>query len=142
MKILRGSIAILLAAGLTAGCGGSGGGSAAGGGSGSASTSMPARDSLPPTVRAQLDSGNAAYRAGDYREASRHYRATVQEIPDLASGWFGIYMAAEAMGDSATADSAKARMGGLGQAAGAHMTPHGMPAPAGTTGATPRADST
>lgn len=142
MKILKGSIAILLAAGLTVGCGGSGGGSSSSADSASTSASMPGRDSLPPTVRAQLDSGNAAYRAGDYEEASRHYRATVQEIPDLASGWFGIYMAAEAMGDSATADSAKARMGGLGQAASAHMTPHGMPTPAGTTGATPRADTT
>jgi len=142
MKILNGSIVILLAAGVAVGCGGSGGGGASGGQNGSASSSMPARDSLPPAVRAQLDSGNAAYRAGDYEEASRHYRATVQQMPDLASGWFGIYMAAEAMGDSATADSAKARMGEMGRAASAHMNPHGMPAPGDTTGATPRADST
>jgi len=143
MKILQGSITLALAIGLAAGCGGNGGGSGQASGEASGGSSMPARDSLPAAVRAQLDSGNAAYRAGDYQEARRHYRETVKAIPDLASGWFGIYMTAQATGDSALADSAKARMGEMGQAASAHMSPHGgMSMPSGTTGATPRHDTT
>ncbi|HKK07512.1 MAG TPA: hypothetical protein VKA44_01360 [Gemmatimonadota bacterium] len=148
MKVLKGSIALALACGLAAGCGGKGGGNGQASGGASQGGSMPARDSLPPAVRVQLDSGNAAYRAGDYGEAMRHYRATIATVPDLASGWFGVYMAATAMGDSAAADSAKARMGDLGGAASAHMvphggaSPHGMGMPAGTTGATPRGDTT
>lgn len=143
MKILKGSITLALAIGLAAGCGGSGGGNGQASGETSAASNMPARDSLPAAVRAQLDSGNAAYRSGDYQEAGRHYRETVKAIPDLASGWFGLYMTATATGDSALADSAKARMGDLGQAASAHMSPHGgMSMPSGSTGAMPGHDTT
>lgn len=130
MKVLNGSMALLLAAGLALGCGG--GGNAGGGSSGGAEQgATTAKDTLPPAVRAQLDSGNAAYRARDYEGANRHYRATVQAMPNLASGWFGVYMAESALGNKAAADSARTHMGSMGAAAEMHSMPHGMPA--GTT---------
>jgi Flp pilus assembly protein TadD len=54
----------------------------------------------------QLDSGNVAYRAGDYDRALLHYTRVTEIAPDDATGWFGIYMAQEALGNQAAADSA------------------------------------
>jgi Flp pilus assembly protein TadD len=61
---------------------------------------------LPAEAMAQLDSGNVAYREGDYDGALRHYLRVTEIAPDDATGWFGIYMAQEALGNTAAADSA------------------------------------
>lgn len=83
------------------------------GGESRADTARPA-ESMPagqqPRMElgaaAQLDSGNVAYRARDYRAALAHYRKATERTPGLAAGWFGIYMAQNALGDKAGADSA------------------------------------
>ncbi|HSM06474.1 MAG TPA: hypothetical protein VK858_17765 [Longimicrobiales bacterium] len=61
---------------------------------------------IPGAALAQLDSGNAAFRAADYEGALAHYRRVTEIVPDDATGWFGIYMAQEALGNTAAADSA------------------------------------
>jgi len=68
-----------------------------------------ARSSLPEAAVAQLDSGNASYRDRDYNAALGHYQQVVDKAPTTAAGWFGIYMAQRALGDSARADSAMER---------------------------------
>jgi len=55
---------------------------------------------------AELDSGNVAYRAKDYPTALAHYRRATERAPRLAAAWFGVYMARNALGDRAGADSA------------------------------------
>ncbi len=61
---------------------------------------------LPDAAMAQLDSGNVAFRAGNYETALAHYRRVTEIVPDDATGWFGIYMAQQALGNVAAADSA------------------------------------
>lgn len=61
---------------------------------------------LPAAAMAQLDSGNVAYRAGEFEAALDHYVQVTELAPDDATGWFGIYMAQEALGNAAAADSA------------------------------------
>lgn len=61
---------------------------------------------LPAEAMVQLDSGNVAYREGDYDGALRYYVRVTEIAPDDATGWFGIYMAQEALGNAAAADSA------------------------------------
>lgn len=68
-----------------------------------------ARDELPPALVAALDSGNAAYRRGDYQAALASYRSVVDQDEGVAAGWFGIYMAELALGRPEAADSAMAR---------------------------------
>jgi tetratricopeptide (TPR) repeat protein len=69
-----------------------------------------ARETYPPIVVAQIDSGNAAYSAGNYEEALRHYRAAADAGPEIPATWFGIYMAQHALGNLAAADSALQRV--------------------------------
>lgn len=70
-----------------------------------------AREDLPANVAAAIDSGNAAYRAEDYENALRHYRAAAEDDEDVAAAWFGIYMAELALGrvDEATRAIERAR---------------------------------
>lgn len=82
-------------------------------------------DVVPPSVRAQLDSGNAAYSSARYQEALRHYREAAQESPGVAAPWFGIQMAATALGNRALADSAQERVNALAPGA----LPETHPAP-------------
>ena len=86
---------------------------------------QPSRDELPPGLAALLDSGTVAYRAGDDEAARRHYRAAADQAPEVASTWFGVYLAESALGNNAAADSALARFRELGGAADMHHTPHG-----------------
>lgn len=72
-------------------------------------TVRAARTQLPPAVRAQLDSGNAAFKAEDYQGALRHYRAAARLDERAPAAWFGVYMAENALGNSAAADAAIAR---------------------------------
>lgn len=69
----------------------------------------PARAALSAGALAQLDSGNAAYRAAAYEQALRHYQRVIDEAPDQPTGWFGLYMAHHALGNLAQADSALER---------------------------------
>ena len=72
-------------------------------------TVIQTRAELDSAVVAALDSGNAAYRIGNYERALEHYRSAVDAEEDLAAGWFGIYMAELALGNDAAADSAMER---------------------------------
>jgi tetratricopeptide (TPR) repeat protein len=76
----------------------------------------PGAAAIPAPVRAQLDSGNAAYRLRDYPAALRHYREAARLDPDQAPAWYGVQMAAGALGDRAAADSAGARLRALAPA--------------------------
>jgi len=57
-----------------------------------------ARAALDPALLAQLDSGNAAVRTGEHEIALRHYRTATELDPAVAAAWFGVYMAAGALG--------------------------------------------
>ena len=52
-------------------------------------------------ARAQLDSGNAAFRARDLAKARTHYEKVVKAEPSLAAPWMGLAMVARASADSA-----------------------------------------
>lgn len=64
---------------------------------------------LTPEVRAALDSGTVAYRAGDYAQALAYYRRAVESAPDQPAPWLGVSMAERALGNVAAADSAASR---------------------------------
>jgi len=64
------------------------------------------RAQLSPAVVEALDAGSEAFRADDFESALEHYTRAAELAPDEASGWFGIYMANEAMGDTAAAQAA------------------------------------
>ena len=64
------------------------------------------RAALPPEVLAQVDSGNAAYRRGDFDAAVEAFDAVTAAAPDDPTGWFGLYMAHQSLGNVAAADSA------------------------------------
>ncbi len=70
---------------------------------------LETRAALDSAVVAALDSGNAAYRIGDYEGALEHYRSVVDAHEDLAAGWFGIYMAELALGNDDAANAAMER---------------------------------
>ncbi len=61
-------------------------------------------------ARAALDSGNAQYRAGKFDEALKNYRKASDLAPLNAAPFFGIYMAAEKLGNKPLADSASAEI--------------------------------
>ena len=65
-----------------------------------------ARTNLPEAFVEVLDSGNAAYRRGDYQDALAYYEEAVDMEADIPAGWFGIYMAQQALGNPEAADSA------------------------------------
>jgi hypothetical protein len=64
---------------------------------------------LGPGLMARLDSANEAFSADDYETATRLYRSIADEAPDESVGWFGIFMAEQARGNLAAADSALER---------------------------------
>lgn len=70
-----------------------------------------AREALDPRLVARLDSGNAAMRARDPATALERYREATVIDPESAAAWFGVYMAAGALGeeDEATAALDRAR---------------------------------
>lgn len=65
-----------------------------------------ARSSLAEPVRAHLDSGNLAFRAGDLDAARRHYEAARDADPGAAAPWFGLFMVEREDGDTAAARAA------------------------------------
>lgn len=68
---------------------------------------------LPLEAVRVLDAGNLAYREQRHVDAVAHYRDAAALAPENAAPWFGIYMAAIAMNDTALADSAMARVNAL-----------------------------
>lgn len=78
-------------------------------GSISADDVRDAAERISPEVRAPLDSGNAAYRRHDFEAALRHYQTVTELDPDATAGWFGLYMAHRALGDSTAAQQALER---------------------------------
>lgn len=88
-----------------------------------AASRSPDRRDLPPSVTVHLDSGNAAYRADDYRRARRHFHAAVEADSSVAAGWFGVYMAERALGNDRAADSALRRAGATGAPSDVHHAP-------------------
>jgi tetratricopeptide (TPR) repeat protein len=86
-----------------------------------------ARAGWPEDLRARIDSGNAAYRAGRYDEAAAVYRRAAEQHPDVSAAWFGVHMAEAARGNQAAADSARMRAEGLtpGLGGGHPATPTG-----------------
>lgn len=70
---------------------------------------LETRAALDSAVVAALDSGNAAYRIGDYEGALEYYNSVVEANDDLAAGWFGIYMAQLALGNEEAANDAMER---------------------------------
>ena len=73
---------------------------------------MRQREQMPPAAVAQLDSGSAAYRVDDFESALWHYTQVTELAPDFGAGWFGVYMAAEALGDAERAGAALDRARG------------------------------
>ena len=71
------------------------------------------REQWPTDVVAQIDSGNAAYRAGRVERSLAHFRSAVGLAPDNSTAWFGVFMAANSLGYQATADSALATVRAL-----------------------------
>ncbi|HUF11716.1 MAG TPA: hypothetical protein VMN78_01285 [Longimicrobiales bacterium] len=78
-------------------------------GSISADDVRAAAERFTPEVRAQLDSGNAAYRRHDWDSALRHYETAAAREPDATAAWFGVYMAQRALGDTLAARDALER---------------------------------
>lgn len=68
-----------------------------------------AREALDPRLVAQLDSGNAAMRARDPAAALEQYREATTIDPESAAAWFGVYMAAGALGEEDEAAAALER---------------------------------
>lgn len=78
---------------------------------------------LPPAAKEALDAGNAAYRAKQFALAIDKYREAAVAAPSHAAPWFGVYMAANELKNTALADSAMARVKALSadsDALGAH----------------------
>lgn len=72
-----------------------------------------ARADWPEAAVAQVDSGNAAYRADDLQKALRHYEAALEAAGGSESAkvtsYFGIYMVQVALGDTLAAQQAMAK---------------------------------
>jgi tetratricopeptide (TPR) repeat protein len=90
---------------------------------------------LPAAIQTHIDEGNAAYRAKDYEGALKHYQAAAEQDPNQPTPWFGVAMAASAMGDEELAESARQRVQQLDPNLGAasHSAPaeaHAAPADA------------
>jgi Flp pilus assembly protein TadD len=65
---------------------------------------------LPTTIQQHIDEGNIAYRAKDFAGALRHYQQAADLDPSQPTPWFGVAMAASALGDEELAESARQRV--------------------------------
>ena len=83
------------------------------------------RADLSPETLAQIDSGNVAYRRGDYDAAAELFGEVTRSAPDDPTGWFGLYMAYTALGDTQAADSALAQARELAPGASLIRLPEG-----------------
>lgn len=87
---------LALAAGLAAGC---------------SSAPAPAPVAADPKLRAQalIDSGNAAYRTGDYTSAAKRFASAVVVSPEDPAAFYGLGMALAKLGRDDEARAAYAR---------------------------------
>lgn len=62
-------------------------------------------------MREHVDAGNAAVRADSFAVAREHFLAATELEPDVAAGWFGLYLAEQGLGnvDAASAALERAR---------------------------------
>lgn len=67
------------------------------------------RASWPAPMAAQVDSGNAAVRADDFEAARRHFATATALAPEVAAGWFGLYLAEQELGRAEEAADALER---------------------------------
>jgi Flp pilus assembly protein TadD len=100
MKPLRAIVPAVLAAALAAGCSKPAPGARA---------AAPAQEFA--RSQALIDSGNVAFRAGDFENAARRYASASVARPDDPAAWFGLGMALAKLGrdDDARVAYAKAR---------------------------------
>jgi hypothetical protein len=56
-----------------------------------------------------LDSGNAAVRIDSFDVARGHFLIVTEHEPDIAAGWFGLYLAEQGRGDDEAAGRALER---------------------------------
>lgn len=63
-------------------------------------------NTLSPEAKEALDNGNTLYRAKEYKLALAQYRLAAKLAPAHASPYYGIYMAADKLGNKKLADSA------------------------------------
>lgn len=89
---------------------GTGGGSRAPGDAPVGTSSRWGPLALSARVRTALEEGNEAFRAGDYDRALEAYRRGVAADSTAEPAWFGVYMVHTALGDSAAARAAYARL--------------------------------
>ena len=68
------------------------------------------RSRLPAAIQIELDSGNVAYRERDFEGALRHYQAALRLDPDEPTSWYGVAMAAGALGDQALLAEARGKV--------------------------------
>jgi tetratricopeptide (TPR) repeat protein len=73
---------------------------------------------LPAALQAHIDEGNAAYRAKDYESALEYYQLAADMDPHQPTAWFGVAMAASALGDDERAEAARERVKQLDPALG------------------------
>ncbi|UCG75833.1 MAG: hypothetical protein JSV95_00415 [Gemmatimonadota bacterium] len=96
------------------------------------------REDMPQEVAVLIDAGNSAFSAGNLEAARRHYLGAAALDSTVAAAWYGVAMAERALGNEAAADSALARVMGLGGPAAVHhpapdpsdgprTSPHGAP---------------
>jgi Flp pilus assembly protein TadD len=74
------------------------------------STAWQKARALPAGVAAALDSGNVAFRAGDFEEARAQYLQATELGPEVSAAWFGLSMSERQLGNAAAADSAMLRV--------------------------------
>lgn len=74
------------------------------------STAWRAARALPAGVGAALDSGNVAFRAGDFEAARAQYLRATELGPNVSAAWFGLSMSERRIGNAAAADSAMERV--------------------------------
>jgi hypothetical protein len=72
----------------------------------SAATTGSTANALSTAARGALDLGNLEFRAGRFERALKAYRDAARAAPDNAAPYFGIYMAAEKLGNAKLSDSA------------------------------------
>jgi Flp pilus assembly protein TadD len=65
---------------------------------------------LPAGVAAALDSGNVAFRAGDFEAARAQYIRATELGPHVSAAWFGLSMSERRLGNAASADAAMQRV--------------------------------
>jgi len=82
-------------------------------------------EEMPAALRAQLDSGDVAFRARDMDAALRHFEAATRLDEGVAAAWFGVYMAQKAKGNADEALAALERVQKLAPGATLVQPPSG-----------------